>query len=115
MLIFVYGTLKEGYGNHFHLEHADFVEKAITEAEYTMYSIRGWYPGVVKNGNTRIKGEIYRIDENTLNRLDNLEGFYNEENDLYKREIINVNGKEVFTYFYNQSLEGLQIIENGTW
>jgi len=79
-LVFVYGTLKKGYGNHRVMEKAGGVlvePEARTEPYYSMVNL-GSFPGVVAHGKTAIKGEVYKVEE--LQWLDYLEGypsFYN--------------------------------------
>jgi gamma-glutamylcyclotransferase (GGCT)/AIG2-like uncharacterized protein YtfP len=85
MYVFVYGTLKEGYGNNYLLGREEFIGKAealepfsmfnsgfpvLTQAEPEMYGV--------------VKGEIYRIlAESTLKNLDALEG----NGSMYSREV----------------------------
>ena len=69
----VYGSLRRGFGNHGLLEDSLFIGEALTEARYTMLHLGG-FPGVVKKGNTSITVELYDVDEETLRRLDRLEG-----------------------------------------
>jgi len=74
MLIFVYGTLKRGERNHDVLDDSEFVSEATTEALYLLYD-RGAYPCMVKaECGKNIKGEVYRVSDETLKRLDSLEG-----------------------------------------
>lgn len=74
-LVFVYGTLKRGYGNNAaYLKSAEFLGEAETPAIYTLYN--GGFPIVERNGNTSVKGEVYKIsDEHTLRNVYNLEGY----------------------------------------
>ena len=71
--IFVYGTLRQGFGNHRLLEQADFLGSAVTVEDYSMFG--GGIPFV--NPNVKkypIVGEVYEVNENQLKRLDALEG-----------------------------------------
>lgn len=94
--IFVYGTLKRGQGNHGRLANAVYLGKARTVKNFTMYVDVLPYlyreedgPGVI--------GEIYEVDDDTLETIDRLEG----HPILYKREKIKLDdGKEVFAYIY---------------
>lgn len=72
--IFVYGSLMKGFGNHRLLEKSRFICDAKTRPEFKMFSISGAYPGVSAEGSTAIHGELYEVDEETLARLDQLEG-----------------------------------------
>ena len=76
MRVAVYGSLRKGFGNHGLLEDSIYVGEGITEARYTMLHLGG-FPGVVKKGNTSITVELYDVDDETLRRLDRLEGHPN--------------------------------------
>jgi len=73
-LVFVYGTLRNGHSNHQLLKDAHCYGVGSTEASYTMYLISG-YPYVTST-ETRypIVGELYAVDDETLNTLDRVEG-----------------------------------------
>lgn len=74
--IFVYGTLKAAYGNHRCLEHptTEFVGEIETPPIYTLYD--GGFPIVEREGNTSIKGELYKVVEPSVVRsVYNLEGY----------------------------------------
>ena len=87
MKVFVYGTLKKGYGNNGRLRNATFVEEAIIPGIKLYYSWdRGGFPVAQKEETSRVKGEIWDISgkyqEETLRGLDALEGngyMYNRE------------------------------------
>jgi gamma-glutamylcyclotransferase (GGCT)/AIG2-like uncharacterized protein YtfP len=87
ILLFVYGTLMRGYGNHHRLAHCPFLGKAITVAPFGLYDC-GSCPGMVKagKGGQPILGEVYQIDGDTLASCDRLEGHPH----FYKREEIEV-------------------------
>ena len=83
--VFVYGTLKRGHGNHFLLENSKYLGSGITDNKYVMYTSA--IPYVSKQLNlTTILGELYEVDELTLNDLDMLEGHPT----WYKREIVSI-------------------------
>lgn len=73
-LVFVYGSLKRGFGNHQQLDTSEYLGNHITDPKWTMVSLGG-FPAVVPVGDTEIKGEVYRVDDKTLRGLDYLEGF----------------------------------------
>lgn len=101
-LIFVYGTLKRGGGNHHFLQDdriVKFVGEFTTEPHYRLYSWHG-LPCLVKyrKGNS-IKGEVYEVDDDTLQVLDDLEGT------LYTKEPIQVKSLEgVEAYIFNRPI-----------
>ena len=79
--VFVYGSLKRGYWNNTLLRDSKFLHNATTvDSKFDMYDL-GSFPAVVR-GVSKIYGEVYSIDEETLSKLDALEGngsFYNRE------------------------------------
>jgi gamma-glutamylcyclotransferase (GGCT)/AIG2-like uncharacterized protein YtfP len=77
--IFVYGTLKRGYYNHRFLKEAEFVCTAFTEDRYLMWDVG--FPLIAPprdsdSGDVRghVAGEVYVVDDATLEVLDRLEG-----------------------------------------
>lgn len=74
-LVFVYGSLKQGFGNHKHfLENQRFLGRAVThENGYKMFSLGG-FPGVIRAKNVlHVVGELYEVDSKCLAALDRLE------------------------------------------
>ncbi|HHZ87972.1 MAG TPA: gamma-glutamylcyclotransferase [Chromatiaceae bacterium] len=109
-LVFVYGTLLKGFGNHHLLEDSEFVGDHETDPEYSMYS-NGSYPMVIR-GSGVIYGEVYRVNDSTLVSLDTLEGYPN----LYRREIIDTPYGEAFIYIYNREFcHSFEEISSGDW
>lgn len=70
-LVFVYGTLRKGECNYHLLEKSEYLGRFETEPNYQLYDY-GDYPGLAHGSNSVI-GEVYRIDEMTLEQLDVLE------------------------------------------
>jgi gamma-glutamylcyclotransferase (GGCT)/AIG2-like uncharacterized protein YtfP len=93
--LFVYGTLKQGFSNNRYLETAKFHGPNVTEdSTFTMVSL-GFCPAVSSNGYHAISGELFEVDDETLNRIDMLEGngrFYNRE------EVLLRNGEVAWMY-----------------
>lgn len=84
-LVFVYGSLKRGCGNHHVLGSSVKVADAVTLGRYSMRS--GGFPVVLKsNPNGRVTGEVYRVGEEILERLDRLEG----NGAFYLREMVDL-------------------------
>jgi gamma-glutamylaminecyclotransferase len=82
MKLFVYGTLKNGYRNHYFLNSATFIKESISYFKYPMLKRSRFgffsYPVLFNEpemGNY-IKGEVYEINEKIMKRLDILEGFF---------------------------------------
>jgi len=110
MLVFVYGTLKKGEGNHGVMEKSKgkFLGDHNTAPNYSMYSLGG-FPAVVGGGKTSIRGEVYRI--NDLEYLDSLEGYPR----MYGRVSIQTKFGDAWMYVYNGSVKGCTPIPSGIW
>lgn len=97
--VFVYGSLKKGFGNHGLLSQSEFLGEAETcDSRFKMVSL-GSFPGVYDVGNDRIKGEIYAVDHYTLRNLDRLESegsFYSRRKFSFKLS----SGQTVESFIY---------------
>ena len=82
---FVYGTLKGGFSNHYLLEGCAFFGSAATVPTYKM--IENGFPVIMPDPEGKpVAGEIYTVDDETLERLDQLE----REGSSYDRRLIDV-------------------------
>jgi gamma-glutamylaminecyclotransferase len=101
--VFVYGTLKRGQRNHGLLAGQPFVRDAVTEPFYRLYDC-GPYPGLVElgPGGAAVEGEIYLVDDPTLEKLDELEAVPV----LYQRGPVRLRDCElpVLAYYYVQEV-----------
>lgn len=70
--LFVYGTLMKGQRAHDLLENSKYLGKAILKGYRKMDLI--YYPGIVKDKNSIVEGELYEVDEHTKQRVDVYEG-----------------------------------------
>lgn len=109
--IFVYGTLRPGTS-----------EPVMVPGQ--MFDL-GWYPGVVDifdpdwietefvSARPMFKAEIIEVDDETLARLDDYEGYNprNPEQSLYRR----VAYQDGFIYQYNGSVYGRLPVPTGDW
>lgn len=102
--LFVYGTLMKGNRQgQTYLDIEEFKGESILSG-YSLYDL-GYYPGIVKDIDGRVKGELYLVSKNKLAEID----VYEAEGTLYKRELVKIyseNGGpvEAFVYVYNQSV-----------
>jgi gamma-glutamylaminecyclotransferase len=110
-IIFVYGTLRKGQWNHYLLDGSKFLGMARTKQKYALYG-----SGIPFLSRTRavsqVTGEVYAVDEATLQRLDELEG----HPDAYTRELAEVvleNGTELTAWIYFYDLTQGELIESG--
>jgi|AGTN01.1.fsa_nt_gi Uncharacterized conserved protein len=84
IIIFVYGTLMKGMGNHdFYLSDSRYLGKGVLDG-YRLYEL-GSYPGI-KAGDGSVLGEVYEVTPRTLDGLNELEG----EGFLYKLKYENI-------------------------
>lgn len=110
-LVFVYGTLKRGHHNHSVLGNSRLVGNWTTEPKYKMYDL-GSFPGVVYPGDKSIKGEIFEVNDETMVRLDNLEGYPH----LYGRFMIETDYGPAYIYIFNmKSGRYYNEIAEGDW
>ncbi|MEM1355411.1 MAG: gamma-glutamylcyclotransferase family protein [Planctomycetota bacterium] len=108
--LFVYGTLKRGDCRAYLLGHAEYLGEARTTPDYRLYT-HGPYPALVEAGRVGvsgrpIRGELYQVDSETLERLDEEEGV---DEGLYERKDIALSGQSVGAqaYFYLHSIEAM--------
>ncbi len=93
--LFVYGSLKKTFHNHLaFLSSSRFLGEAVTlDYGFRMVSsFGGSYPIAYYKGGSRwgyIKGELYGVDDDTLKRIDMLEG-HPEVYRRYTAEVITV-------------------------
>jgi gamma-glutamylcyclotransferase (GGCT)/AIG2-like uncharacterized protein YtfP len=89
---FVYGTLKQGEANSHVWPHEPLSVEYGVLAGADLYDL-GHFPAIVDGGDA-VGGEVWTIaDEHaaeTLRRLDRLEGYHGDADDLYDRRIVAV-------------------------
>lgn len=115
--VFVYGTLKQGHGNHrAYLEGnsgAHFLGRCYIDGAYGIADL-GYFPCVVKTKDgvdRKVVGEVYVVDSNTLDSLDCLEG----HPDWYRREQVDTPWKKAWCYFMPDREGTSDLIEPGIW
>jgi gamma-glutamylcyclotransferase (GGCT)/AIG2-like uncharacterized protein YtfP len=89
-LIFVYGSLLTGLGNHRHLDHDGARFEGAGHIEGLDLFDVGPFPYIAA-GDGVVKGEFYMVDGRTRHNLDRLEGFnpYDPNNiNLYDRIVL---------------------------
>lgn len=119
MNIFVYGTLLKGLQRERALSRSQFIGPAWTQGE--LYDL-GSYPGLTE-GDSKIFGELYSVDQPTLNYLNRMEGYDSDypENSLYIRKKITASlvttGEtlEAESYFYNRPVVSSNRITHGDY
>ena len=86
--LFVYGSLMQGQSNAGMLAGARFIGPAATTAAYTLLALPPGYPGLRGGGATSVRGELYTVPADLLERLDVFEG----HPDLFRRGQIQLAG-----------------------
>lgn len=88
--VFVYGSLKMGFGNHSLLNGVGEAKLCRTKDSMFEMGSMGGFPGVSSKGGYSIEGELYEVDDKVLGHLDMLEG----NGHFYTRELVEVQDKE---------------------
>lgn len=121
MKLFVYGTLKRGYGNHRLMYGAEYLGNGFIK-DFVVHDF-GRCPGIRPSEGGVVHGELFEVPDDILPRLDRLEGHYpdNPERSLYRRtetrcyEHYHEGSDEVCsTYVYNRHTDA-PICESGEW
>jgi gamma-glutamylcyclotransferase (GGCT)/AIG2-like uncharacterized protein YtfP len=105
--LFVYGTLRRGLPSNSLLAGQQFLGEARSLPHYRLYDA-GPYPCLVEDPQqgVAVRGEVWRVDEATLARLDEYEGVPH----LFVRREIDLESiaGPVFAYFYRGDISGLK-------
>lgn len=118
-LVAVYGSLRQGLNNHRLLNKAP-LRTEVVSIPYQMISL-GAYPALIKSEeNHNITIEVYSVDDDTLKRLNRLEGFYEEDSDenFYNRKTIQTHLGDAYVYVIDRgysSFRQTNVVENGDW
>lgn len=112
--LFAYGTLMKGLCNHKYLANQEFICK--TEiVDFGLYNVTEDYPGIVRKQNSKVKGELYLIDEDLLQILDEFEG---EEYNRIEVDVMMDNSKiRAYTYLWVEDIhnEDYVIYDEQPW
>jgi gamma-glutamylaminecyclotransferase len=106
-LVFVYGTLKRGHGNHRLLRDSEFIQRLSLASQFYMINMGG-FPAIICDNDilnphkpktfkpTGVIGELYRVPASDMKYLDALEG----HPEFYTRDILNVYGLKEQAWYY---------------
>jgi gamma-glutamylcyclotransferase (GGCT)/AIG2-like uncharacterized protein YtfP len=112
--LFVYGSLKKGFGNHRLLETSEFLGEETLPKEQGFHMISlGSFPAIVPNSiqATPIYGEVYEINEPVFIRIDRLEGYPT----FYNRRLVPTKYGAAWVYFLKSPHSPDMIIPDGAW
>jgi len=115
-LIFIYGTLRRGGRAHHLMAGAEFLSDGTIQGRLVHVD---QYPGLIRDSEHRVKGELYRVSDELIKELDHFEGCF-ESPIHYTRESVEVllgNGEsqEADVYVFQQLKPHHERIESGDW
>jgi len=119
MKIAVYGTLRQGHGNHKVLGDSKLVDAGWTKEKYKLTA--SGIPFVSdKEEISNVRVEVYEVSDEQLPRVDSLEGYNpnNHDGSWYKRRPVSVNldnGEEVKASVYFNERDNGSLIETGDY
>src|SRR5688572_29613338 len=117
MYLFVYGTLMSGYTANHQLKDSKLVGPASTNG--VLYDLQ-FFPGM-KDGAGTVHGELYEVDGETIELLDQYEGYRKgDDTSLYLRvpRTVHVAPDKVYyaqTYILNRDVAEYERIACGDW
>ena len=110
--LFVYGTLRANErANELLGPEATFLSDAKTKPEFSLYEI-DWYPGLTEAGTTAVAGEVWEINPEQWEKLDEYEGV---PDDYLRKTITLEDGLLVQTYIYIGETKPARLIVGGDW
>lgn len=110
-LVFVYGTLKSGYGNHHYMKRAggEFLGESSVQ-DLKIYNYCSHFPVVAEGEGGRVYGEVYKVKD--MGPLDALEGYPR----FYDRKVFQTSYGPAWVYLMpSKQLEGVSEIKSGKW
>jgi gamma-glutamylaminecyclotransferase len=115
--VFVYGSLKQGFGNNRLMLGSDFIGEAITCGKYAMMDL-GWFP-MLRNDmgrNTHVHGELYRVSRRVLRTLDRLEGHPHGGYRRHRIHVMTDEGKvRAWVYMGHREMYTKNVVPSGVW
>lgn len=112
-LVAVYGSLRQGLYNHYHLEKSEYITNGVVKG-FGMYSL-GAYPTLTRKGeHTDVVVEVYNVTGNTFVSLDALEGYPT----YYNRKQVRVDtpdGPTLAWIYYMKRKISSALVLSGDW
>lgn len=118
-LVAVYGSLRQGFGNHGVMSRAEgeYMFTGKTKENYNLYNL-GYYPAVSKAHSSSEKPvvvEVYAVSNTGLTGpLDMLEGFPNYYNRTLTK-VVDESGAEFDCWLYHIDRHFENLVESGDW
>jgi gamma-glutamylaminecyclotransferase len=130
--VFVYGTLRKNQPNHKFLFSAEYIGTFISLQQFQMVSYRDFnFPYLLEDyitnkSLTNITGEIYKVNQKTLQQLDILEfhpkiyerkfhKFINDKNQIMEAWVYILNNEQIINLIKNEIGINYHLIESGNW
>jgi gamma-glutamylaminecyclotransferase len=118
-ILFVYGTLKSQQDRNFLLDDAEYISE-FSISDYSLFTIDGvLFPFMVSKSGGSVFGEIYRVSDDLILELDQIEGhpdFYVRSNvGNYRTTLIEsyvISMDRLLEFYSNRSIEE---IPSGIW
>ncbi len=109
---FVYGSLLRGESAHARLARARLVGASDTAPGFELVDL-GDYPGLLRGGAGRVRGEVYAVPDDLVPDLD----LYEDHPDLFSRtEIELADGSRAEAYLVSERLAaGRPRVASGSW
>lgn len=115
ILIAVYGTLRQGNGNHRLIEDAYYKGTYTTEPIYNLYNLGG-FPGLKEGGKAAVVMEVYAVNLEEARRVDGLEGYTpGEQATFYDKIQIKTPWGQAGVYTYVRQPNESSLIKSGDW
>ena len=114
-LVFVYGTLRRGGAGPMAVRFPNARFIADAKVSGSLYDL-GAYPGLLLNeSNSTVTGEVYEVDDQTLNELDDFEASTN----YWRKQVeilLGAQSRMGWTYEPNPEFHSLRtLITSGDW
>ena len=114
-LIAVYGSLRQGFGNHRLLKDSKYLGSFNSKPEFNLYSLGG-FPGLKTDGKTSVVMEVYEITDEVAKNVDNLEGYDpNRKSTFYDKINIETPYGVAGVYIYVDHISEKRLIASGDW
>ncbi|PFQ44409.1 branched-chain alpha-keto acid dehydrogenase [Bacillus cereus] len=117
--VFVYGTLRIGHTNAHYMQGAICIaDRAWTYGK--LFDTNEGYPAMICSYEEKVYGEVYKVNDEVLHKLDELEEYTgNAETDLYDRitQTVYVGNREIHAYVYIAQDKKMlkKVIDSGDW
>lgn len=110
--LFVYGSLLPGEPNHELIAGAEALGEAATPPEYYLIELNAC-AALVHGGSLEVRGQLFRIDEETLRRIDR----HRQHPVLFRRATIRLaNGEMAESYLMSlEQVRGRRRLKVGDW